>query len=76
MRAPIVDRLYPFAETAESLADVSTGRAKAWLSTSRFQGKATFALTLKLRLICSWHSRKRLGQFDQITPWIAEKREP
>jgi len=76
MRAPIVDRLYPFAETAEPLADVSTGRAKAWLLTSRFQGKATFALTLKLRLICSWRSRKRLGQFDQVTPWIAEKREP
>jgi len=76
MRAPIVDRFYPFAETAEPLADMSTGRAKAWLSTSRFQGNATFALTLKLRLICSWHSRMRLGQFDQVTPRIAEKREP
>lgn len=75
MRDPIVDRVYPFAETAEPSADVSTGRAKEWLLTSSFQGKATFALTLKLRLICSWHSRKSLSQFDQVTPWIAEKRE-
>jgi hypothetical protein len=39
------------------------------------QGEGTHALTRKLRLIYSCNFQKRLRQFDQIAPRIAEKRE-
>ena len=44
--------------------------------TDIYQGEGTHALARKLRLIYSCNVRKRLRQFDQVAPWIAEKREP
>jgi hypothetical protein len=44
--------------------------------TDIYQGEGTHALTRKLGLIYSCNVQKRLRQFDQIAPWIAEKREP
>jgi hypothetical protein len=40
-----------------------------------FSGPRIHALIPKFRLICSWELQKRLRQFDQIAPWIAEKSE-
>jgi hypothetical protein len=37
-----------------------------------FSGRRIHALIRKFRLICSWELQKRLRQFDQIAPWIAD----